>query len=246
MAIPSMTVIIPAYNEEKLLKKTLASVKRSAEALYVAFGKTVEIIVVNNASTDDTEKIALLAGVKVVFEPKRNIAAVRNSGVREAKGDILCFMDADSVISRNVFLDIYNAMTSGNYVGGGTKFKLDRRGLIFSFIFVASVLATHFTGISGVLLYTKKEFYYEVGGFNEEYFAAEDIFFVIELFRLAKRKKLRYKNIYRGYIVTSARKFDSLKFKDLVIHGGLLLHSNLRKNPDRCYSWYSDTFLKGR
>ena len=151
-------------------------------------------------------------------------------------------MDADSKLSHGILAEVYKSMTSGRFVGGGSKFKLDRTGLIFSLIFVGSVLATHFSGLSAVLIYTTKDVFNDIGGFNEEYYAAEDLFFVLSLFIYAKKKRKRFKNIYRGYIITSARKFDTIKFKDLLVHGGLLLHQNLRKNPSKCYSWYDDQY----
>lgn len=242
MTHPAVSIIIPAYNEEQCIAGTIQSINEAGKRLYELYSVNIEIIVVDNESTDNTQKIALEMGAQVVKESRRNIAAVRNTGAAHAKSEILCFMDADSKLSHGILAEVYKAMTSGRFVGGGSKFKLDRKGLFFSLIFVGSVLATHFSGLSAVLIYTTKEVFDEIGGFNEDYYAGEDLFFVISLYIYAKKKRKRFKNIYRGYIVTSARKFDTLKFKDLLIHGGLLLHQNLRKNPSKCYSWYDDQY----
>lgn len=241
-----ISIIIPAYNEEAYIKRTLKSVKASGEVLKKHFNAVLEIIVVDNESSDDTADIARAMGARVVRESVHNIAKVRNTGAEAANGEFLCFVDADSELSPGILSEVYKAMKSGRYVGGGAKFKLDRKGLIFSLIFAGSVLATHFTGLSGVLIYTSKKEFEEIGGFNENYFAGEDLFFILSLCKQAKKKKLKFKNIYRGHIVTSARKFDSIKFKDLLIHGGLLLHSNLRQNPEKCYSWYDEQYRKER
>jgi glycosyltransferase involved in cell wall biosynthesis len=242
MSIPALSVIIPAYNEEKCIGQTIQSIYEAGIFLYDNCAVNIEIIVVDNDSTDQTNKIARELGVSVVKESRRNIAAVRNTGAAHAQAEILCFMDADSKLSHGILYEVYKAMITGRYIGGGSKFKLDRKGHLFSLIFVASVLVTHFTGLSAVLIYTTKDVFNELGGFNEEYYAGEDLFFVLSLFMYAKKKRKRFKNIYRGYIVSSARKFDTIKFKDLLIHGGLLLHQNLRKNPEKCYSWYDDQY----
>ncbi len=151
----------------------------------------------------------------------------------------MCFLDADSKVSVNVFYLIDKYMSDGKYVGGGTKFKLDRRNLVFSLIFVGSVLVTHVIGLSGVLLYTSKETFINIGGFNEKFYAAEDIDFVLKMRDYGKRTSKKYKNIYRGYVITSSRKFKKLSFKDLFMQGGLLLHKSLRENPQKCEQWYN-------
>ncbi|MDH8678881.1 glycosyltransferase [Fusibacter bizertensis] len=199
----------------------------------------MEIVLVDNNSEDRTIEIAKRFEVTIVNERVHNIAKVRNTGAQYATGEILCFLDADSEISSNMFNLICTYMQSNKYVGGGTKFKLDRRNLTFSLIFVASVLATHIVGLSGVMLYTRKNYFDEIGGFNEKYYAAEDIDFVLRLRDFGKEKSLKYCNIYRGYIITSSRKFKMLKFKDLFMQGGLLLHKSLRENPQKCEQWYN-------
>lgn len=246
MEKPGMSVIIPAYNEESCIGQTIESIDEAAKHLYEHYSVSIEIIVVDNNSTDQTGKVANEMGARVVKESRRNIASVRNTGAAHATSEIFCFMDADSTLSHGILIEVYKAMISGRYIGGGSKFKLDRKGLIFSLIFVASVLVTHFSGLSAVLIYTTKDVFNEVGGFNDEYYAGEDLFFILSLYMLAKKKRKRFKNIYRGYIVSSARKFDTIKFKDLLIHGGLLLHQNLRKNPAKCYSWYDDKFRENK
>ena len=70
---------------------------------YVHGASAVEVIVSDNGSTDNTAKIAGKWGCKVVHEPRRVIAAVRNAGARVAKGRILAFSDADNRIHPGTF-----------------------------------------------------------------------------------------------------------------------------------------------
>lgn len=234
-----ISLIIPAYNEEKLIEKTLVSVLAAKKKFEKDLRNTLQIVVVDNNSQDRTVEICRKYDVTILFEKINNIAKVRNIGARYASGEVLCFLDADSEVSSNIFLLIKEYMQTNKYIGGGTKFKLDRKNLIFSMIFVGSVLATHVIGLSGVLIYTKKEYFEEIGGFNEKFYAAEDIDFVLRMREYGKKFGKHYCNIYRGYVVTSSRKFKALKFKDLLMQGGLLLHKSLRENPEKCEQWYN-------
>jgi peptidoglycan/xylan/chitin deacetylase (PgdA/CDA1 family)/GT2 family glycosyltransferase len=88
--LPFVSVVIPAYNEETYLLSCLESIRKQDYA-----GK-YEVIVVDNASTDDTAKIALNWGAKVVYESKRSPACARQKGAEVATGEIIAFIDADT------------------------------------------------------------------------------------------------------------------------------------------------------
>ena len=86
----TISLIIPAYNEEKYLPDCLESVHAHGAGLF-------EIIVVNNASTDGTVHVAQsFPGVRVVTENAKGLTKARQCGLREAKGDILAYIDADT------------------------------------------------------------------------------------------------------------------------------------------------------
>ncbi|MGC9035233.1 MAG: glycosyltransferase family 2 protein, partial [Verrucomicrobiia bacterium] len=72
-----ISIVIPAYNEEKLLPQTLLHVKKAAEA-FLNKNWEYEIIVCDNNSSDNTAEIARLYGAMVVFEPINQIARARN------------------------------------------------------------------------------------------------------------------------------------------------------------------------
>jgi glycosyltransferase involved in cell wall biosynthesis len=93
-----VSIIVPAYNEEKLLPRCLKSI------LSARLSENHEIIVVNNASTDRTEEIAKsFSGVKVINESNKGITRARQAGFQAATGDILVFFDADTLIPANWF-----------------------------------------------------------------------------------------------------------------------------------------------
>ena len=90
-----ISIVVPAFNEERLLGESLAQMK-SAAGVFVRQGWEVELIVCDNNSTDRTAEIARAAGALVVFEPVNQIARARNRGAAAATGDWLIFVDADS------------------------------------------------------------------------------------------------------------------------------------------------------
>jgi glycosyltransferase involved in cell wall biosynthesis len=90
-AIATCSIIIPAYNEEKYISPCLESIRK------VRTPGIIEIIVVDNASTDRTPEVACAhEGVTVVREEQKGTSSARQRGFREAKGDLLVFIDADS------------------------------------------------------------------------------------------------------------------------------------------------------
>ncbi len=91
----ALSVIIPAYNEQRHLEACLDSI--AAQKL-----PPFEVIVVDNNSTDDTQHIAAqFSFVKVVHEPKQGVLYARTKGFNTARGDIICRIDADTVLPRN-------------------------------------------------------------------------------------------------------------------------------------------------
>lgn len=89
-----VSVVIPAYNEEKYIKKCLQSVLNQKT-------KADEVIVVDNNSTDKTAQIARNMGVKVIRERVQGMTPARNRGFNTAKYEIIARCDADVVVPRN-------------------------------------------------------------------------------------------------------------------------------------------------
>ena len=100
-----LSVIVPAYNEERLLGESLRHI-RAAMTVFPERGWETELIVCDNNSTDRTAEIAHEAGAQVVFEPVNQIARARNTGAAAATGDWLVFVDADSHPTRELFADV--------------------------------------------------------------------------------------------------------------------------------------------
>ena len=88
-----LSFVVPAYNEETYLPACLESVLAQSREL----GDQVEIIVVNNASTDRTREVALkYPGVRVVDEPRKGLTYARQAGFTASKGELIANVDSDS------------------------------------------------------------------------------------------------------------------------------------------------------
>ncbi len=88
----SVSVIMPALNEEECIESVVSSIPLED---FKAKGFDVEVLVVDNGSTDQTADLARTAGARVVYEPRRGYGQAYQTGFNEAKGDIICTLDAD-------------------------------------------------------------------------------------------------------------------------------------------------------
>ena len=192
-----ISFIIPAYNEELELPATLAAIHEAARAS----GQPHEIVVADDASTDATASIAEAHGALVVSVHHRHIAAVRNSGGKAARGDVFFFVDADTCICPAHVTKALAALERGN-VGGGAWVRFDGEvpfwAGIFSGIFMRIYYAMNLG--AGSFLFTRRESFEAIGGFDEQYFAGEEVYFSQAL------KKLGRFVILRDEVVTSGRK----------------------------------------
>src|SRR5436190_4392844 len=118
-----IAIIIPAFNEERLLAQTLGAVALSCEA-FAKRGWETELIVCDNNSTDRTAAIARGAGALVVFEPVNQIARARNSGAAAASSDWLIFIDADSQPTADLFGAVADQIQRGDCLAGGSTVRL--------------------------------------------------------------------------------------------------------------------------
>lgn len=226
-----ISFIIPAHNEEALLGLTLASIHAAAAHL----SQPYEVIVVDDASTDSTARIAEEAGAKVIAVGFRQIAATRNAGAKVASGEILVFVDADTQISSPVLAAVLAALASGA-VGGSGLFRFDhpvpRWGrILYAFIMPAARLL-QVTG--GCFMFCTREAFDAVGGFPEEFYAGEDL----GMLRRLKRHG-RYV-IPRPLVLTSGRKLSGEGGRQILsLVGNVLRHGprylTVRENLD---IWY--------
>lgn len=126
MSNPFVSVVIPAHNEQKLIARTLKSLKNQNYPK-----DRYEIIVVDNASTDKTAAIAAEWGAKVVFEAEKGVQHARQAGFMAARGEFIASTDADNILPKNWILALASELSSSeNIVAVGGWFELKKGSII--------------------------------------------------------------------------------------------------------------------
>ncbi len=192
-----LSFIIPAYNEETLIEATVKQLQVSAEAL----GRDYEIIVVNDASTDRTERLAEAAGARVINVKNRQIAATRNAGAANAAGDVFIFVDADTLVPVDTLRAAVCALDNGATAGGAT---IRFRGRISATARITASLMQipmRLGGmVGGCFMFMTRDAFEAVGGYDESFYASEEIWLARAL-----RREGRFV-ILRQFTETSGRK----------------------------------------
>jgi len=208
------SIIIPARDEEKYIGACLDSIEAAAKD----FPGQVEVIVAINRCTDRTEEIARSRGAIIVHCDEKNLAKIRNTAAKHARGEIIVTIDADSTMTDNMLYEIDRKLSSGKYIGGGTVLRLDRTslGIVISFMLFVPVI--FMLGILAGLFWLYREDFEAIGGFDESYFSGEDIAFAKRLKAYGKTKGKRFGIISKAHIVTSSRKFDTFGDWFIITH----------------------------
>lgn len=201
------SVAVPAYNEAALLPRLLDSLD-VARARYRGGAGAVEIIVGNNGSTDATGEIARARGCVVVDVATRAIAAARNGAARVARGDVLCFVDADSIVHEATFNEIERVMRAGRCVVGATGVRMERMSAGIAVAWALMVPMTRLFGVDTGVVFCRRADFETVGGYREELLAAEDVDLLLRLKRLGWRRGQKFVRTAAARTITSTRKFD--------------------------------------
>ena len=199
-----ISLIVPAHNESAFLPACLEAAREAENRM----GQAVEIIVVLNRCTDDTEAIALAHGCLIVREDARNLSKIRNAGATAASGDIIVTCDADSRMHPETFVEILRRLEAGKVVGGGAMVFPERwsLGIIASVFAILPYLA--FTGVSFGLFWCWKRDFDAIGGFDDRFVSVEDVDFARRLKLHGRESGRSWGTLFRPYLVTSCRKFD--------------------------------------
>jgi glycosyltransferase involved in cell wall biosynthesis len=202
-----ISFIIPAHNEELLLGETLRAIELAARALAQPF----EIIVVDDASVDNTAEIARAHNARVVSVAFRQIARTRNAGARNAHGEWFVFVDADTIVTQAVVCAAIAAIRAGA-VGGGCAIRFDGRVPRYAKAMAAIALPLYRAlGLAaGCFLFCTREAFQTVGGFDENLFAAEEAAMSLALHRQGRFVVLR------DTVATSGRKLRTHTAREIL------------------------------
>ena len=225
-----ISFVVPAYNEEHELPRTLSAIQDAVR------DRKFEIIVVDDRSTDATAAVAERAGARVISIQRRHIAAARNAGGRIAVGDTLFFVDADTRINHRHVEGAITALEDG-FSGGGARVAIEGSIPLWGRLFVSTFCALYF-GLNfgaGAFLFTSRRNFEKVGGFDEQYFVGEEVYFSVALRRLGRFKVLREP------ILTSGRKLRMYSAKKILARSfGIIIRGprGARSRGPRLDLWY--------
>ena len=235
-----ITIIIPAFNEEKLLPATLRSIQAAAVSFHRLNWQT-ELTVCDNNSTDRTAELARAHGANVVFEPINQIARARNTGARSATGDWLLFIDADSRPTAELFADVAGAIQSGGCLAGGAVLKLEGHYPVAARLTGCwNFLSRALRYVAGSFIFCEAGAFREVGGFNEDLYASEEIDLSRRLKKLARQRGSKIVILRQHPLVTSARKLHLYALGDHVrfLAKTLLTGKRNLRRREACPTWY--------
>lgn len=237
---PELSVVVPAYNEEKLLGETLAVLSRGLPAAGFA-ARQFDITVTDNASTDATARIAEAAGARVVHEPDRQIARARNAGARDAAGRWLLFVDADTRPSVALLSRARALMRAGTVCGGGALVDPAGAGPFARLAIGAWNTVSRSAGLAcGAFLFCRADGFRAIGGFDETLYAAEEVDLSWRLARWGRTQHLAFRIITRERLDTSLRKLELYRPAELaaMMARGLLRPHRVLKERRFLDHWY--------
>jgi rSAM/selenodomain-associated transferase 2 len=207
-SIQVISIIIPIYNEEKILTKNSPYLTR--------LSRHSELIFVDGGSTDKTIQIA--NGCGKVLHSERGRAVQMNHGAKNACGDILIFLHADNTISEEALITIEEAIKNG-FIGGCLTQRIDCKRPIYRFIEgegnIRARITKIFYGDQGI--FVKKDIFLKRNGFPEAPIM-EDVLFSKNLRKLGRTTVLSDK------ILVSPRRWEKKGIvKTIFLHNSIMI-----------------------
>lgn len=201
-----ISVIVPAHNEARYIGFTLNSLKLNQSPF--------ELIVVCDSCTDNTKEIALRYTEFVYGVNFKNISKVRNFGAKKSSGNILIFLDADTVVSENYLDEIIKSLEVHDY--GCAKTISEHKSLFSQYIAWGN--NNYYKKNLGGNFFIKKDIFNKVGGFNENMKRGEDT----DLGERLKATGVKHVFLNSCYIVPSERRYRENGYIYFIIQTGIM------------------------
>lgn len=227
----SISIIIPVINEAKGIGKLLEYLKKNTTTNTV-----LETIVVDGGSTDATIAIAKANDAKVVTS-KKGRATQLNNGAKNANGNLLYFLHADTFPPKGFDQLIIESYKNG-FKTGCFRMQFDSKNPVLLFFGWLSRF-NHISCRGGdQSLFITHNLFKKTQGFNEDYIIYEDCEFIERLYKETSFTVLP-KNV-----ITSARKYREQGWLKVQFHFGMIHFKNyLGASPDELYTYYSKKLL---
>jgi glycosyltransferase involved in cell wall biosynthesis len=237
--MPSLSVIIPAFNEAGYILETLDRLGAAEQHFKAIADAAVQILVVDNASTDRTAELAQSAGATVIPEAEHNIARVRNVGAAIARHNVLVFLDADTLVPPELLLRIARAMTDPTCAGGAIDaMHQSNRLLLRAYLRFWRIFGLLCGMVQGACQFCRSSVFQELGGYDETQYMGEDVDFYWRLKQLARRRGLRTFFIRDLQVIPSPRRWDRWPLWRTLIWTNPLFAFALRRRRAAWAGWY--------
>lgn len=196
-----ISVIIPAHNEEKYIVKTIEALYKNKESF--------ELIVVCDYCFDNTDKFSKKYTSNVYNVEFKSPSKARNFGVGKSSGNILVFIDADTIVSENYLEEVLKMVNICDY--GCAKWISESKSIGGKYIIWATNIYNN--NHIGGNFFVKKELFQTVGGFNENMKMGEDT----DLGDRFKKINAKYCFMKNCYIIPSERRYKEEGYLFLII-----------------------------
>jgi glycosyltransferase involved in cell wall biosynthesis len=205
----AVSIIIPAFNEAEFLGITLEYLRAAQCHFQEQYRLASEIIVVDNASNDETAEIARQQEVIVAHDPIRNIARARNTGARRARGDVLVFIDADTIVPEETITRIWCALESPSCLGGVIEplYQPTRRSMRL-YLAAWRWYGRRLRMSQGPAQFFRQQSFEKIGGYDESLYVGEDVECIWRLRKLARQRGGYVESIQDIAVRASSRRFD--------------------------------------
>jgi rSAM/selenodomain-associated transferase 2 len=220
---PAVSVVVPTLNEAAVLGRTL-------EALPTGFA---EVVVADGGSTDATVAIAREHGARVTASPPGR-GPQMNAGAAAAKGDVLLFLHADTVLPTDAPARIAAALAEAGAVAGAFRLGIDSSDPRLRLIARAANLRTRLTGVpyGDQALFVRRDAFDAAGGFPDVPIMED-----VELGRRLKR--LGRIVVVPARVRTSARRWEREGIVRTTLRNAVLITLYLLGvHPRRLARWY--------
>lgn len=236
----SLSIIVPAFNEEKCLASTLNAILAAENFLRQKNPRAgSELIVVDNGSIDETANVARSLGATVVTHSEHNIAKVRNIGAKTANGDTLIFIDADVIVPQELLFRICEMMSNSSCAGGTVDTDYHPALFLVRAYLQCWRIFGKLTGMAqGAAQFCRREIFLELGGYDENIYMGEDVEFYWNLRKFAKAKEMHVEFLRDIRVVPSCRRFDTLLLWKIFLWTNPLFIAMMRRRKTAWRSWY--------
>lgn len=236
-----ISVVIPAFNEEAYLGRTLAGLDAARSLLLEREGVSAEVIVVDNDSSDATADVARGFGAKVVGETVHNIAKVRNTGAAAARGDVLVFVDADTAVPEVLLRRIHAAVSEQGCLGGALDTDYRPSKLTSKVYLRAWRVVGRLAGLAqGATQFCRREAFDALGGYDETLYMGEDVDFYLRLKRLAAGRRGSVSFVEDVRVSPSTRRFNRWGLWRTLVWTNPLFILMFRRRASAWRGWYGE------